>query len=135
MEWTRTLRLQCIFCCVIVTLHVYYCANCVTHLDVCTVYTLLYLVSFLYFSGLMKVITASSKRCNKVCELFQQCMSEYRAGVPKTRFVTLLFTELSSLQRRACHGVVPHNGAISSTTVRSYSSCCIHRLSLNTCTA
>ena len=38
-------------------------------------------MSFLYFSGLMKVITASSKRCNKVCELFQQCMSEYRAGV------------------------------------------------------
>ena len=27
------------------------------------------------------MITASSKRCNKVCELFQQCMSEYRAGV------------------------------------------------------
>ena len=56
-----------------------YCANCVTHLDVCTVYILLYLVSFLYFSDRMKVITASSKRCNKVCELFQQCMSEYRA--------------------------------------------------------
>ena len=29
----------------------------------------------------MKVITASSKCCNKVCELFEQCMSEYRAGV------------------------------------------------------
>ena len=30
---------------------------------------------------LMKVITASLKRCNKVCELFEQCMSKYRAGV------------------------------------------------------
>jgi len=52
-----------------------------THLDVCTVYILLYLVSFLYLSCLMKVITASSKRCNKVCELFEQCMSEYQAGI------------------------------------------------------
>ena len=46
--------------------------------------TVLHNQSFLYFSGLMKVITASSKRCNKVCELFQQCMSEYRAGVDIT---------------------------------------------------
>ena len=30
---------------------------------------------------LMKVITASSKRCNKVCEQFEQCMSKCRAGV------------------------------------------------------
>ena len=29
------------------------------------------------YGCLMKVITASSKRCNKVCELFEQCMSEY----------------------------------------------------------
>ena len=35
------------------------------------------LVHFLYFSCLMKVITASLKSCNKVCELFEQCMSEY----------------------------------------------------------
>ena len=40
MEWTRTLRL-CIFCYAIVTLHVYYRANCVTHFDLCTVYILL----------------------------------------------------------------------------------------------
>ena len=32
--------------------------------------------------------------------------------------------------RRACHGAIPHNGAISST-LHSYSGCCIHRLSLN----
>ena len=30
---------------------------------------------------LMKVITASSKCCNKVCEQFEQCMSKCRAGV------------------------------------------------------
>ena len=34
-----------------------------------------------HFSCLMKVIIASSKCCNKVCELFEQCMSEYWAGV------------------------------------------------------
>ena len=33
-----------------------------------------------HFSCLMKVITASSKHCNNVCEQFEQCMSEYRAG-------------------------------------------------------
>ena len=44
--------------------------------------------------------------------------------VAKTRFVTLLSTKmlntskLSCLQRRACHGVVPHNGAIPSTTTQ-----------------
>ena len=29
----------------------------------------------------MKVITASSKHCNKVCEPFEQCMSKYRDGI------------------------------------------------------
>ena len=33
-----------------------------------------------HFSCLMKVTTASLKRCNKVCEQFDQSMSEYRAG-------------------------------------------------------
>ena len=32
------------------------------------------------FITFLEVITASSKCCNKVCEQFEQCMSEYRAG-------------------------------------------------------
>ena len=43
------------------------------------------------------------------------------AYIAKTRFVTLLSTKIAQIklscsQRRACHGVVTHNGAISSTT-------------------
>ena len=62
-----------------VTLRVYYCANSLTHFD-SVLYVYYYLVSFLYFSCLMKLITASSKHCNKVCEQFEQYMCEYRAG-------------------------------------------------------
>ena len=43
---------------------------------------------------LMKVITASSKPCNKVCELFEQCMSEYQAGVVSDIVCTLLFCSI-----------------------------------------
>ena len=54
--------------------------------QVCIMYDLRVIVAVVVlhqldvWTCLMKVITASSKRCNKVCELFEQCMSEYRAG-------------------------------------------------------
>ena len=44
------------------------------------IYTTTWCHSVQYFSCLMKVITASSKRCNKVCEQFEQCMSGYQTG-------------------------------------------------------
>ena len=43
-----------------------------------------------HFSCLTKVITTSSKHCNKFCEQFEQLMSEYRAGYIHTYIHTYI---------------------------------------------
>ena len=53
----------------------------------------------------MKVITASSKHCNKVCGQLEQCMSEYLAGVKASQMKlgtltaeAILFCTFSAIQ-------------------------------------
>ena len=65
--------------------------------------------------------------------LYQWSMKSQHTGyawhIAKMKFVTI--NSIVMLAQRACHGVVPHIGAIF-LSLHSYSGCWIHRLSMNT---
>ena len=81
-----------------------------------------------------------SKQCSVVLNLnyvakalpVKYQITAHRLCMAYSKFVTINSIVMLA-KRRACHGVVQHNGAIF-LPLRSYSGCWIHRLSLNTAT-